>query len=124
MINIPRTPGSHLTAAGGAPADDGTLGGYLEVHQRPPAFVGSDGHPYTVSLEVEKTTDLRTPYSGYLVFPRWADSGAGIIGHVETPLLHHGKTREEVRRTLGALTLPQVCELLRAAILDREQETD
>ena len=48
------------------PADDATLGGYLDKHDRPPAFQGSDGHPYTVSLEVERTGDLREPYAGYL----------------------------------------------------------
>ena len=56
---------------------DSTLGGYLAHHVRPPAFEGLDGHPYTVSPEVEKTPDLTAPFSGYLVFPRWADTGAG-----------------------------------------------
>ena len=41
--------------------DDTTLGGYLAVHGRPPAFEGPDGHPYTVSVEVERTADLRAP---------------------------------------------------------------
>ena len=40
---------------------DATLGGYLDTHDRPPAFEGADGHPYTVSLEVEQTPDLRAP---------------------------------------------------------------
>ena len=65
--------------------DDVTLGGYMRVHNRPPAFDGPDGHPYTVSLETEKTGDLRAPVAGFLVFPRWAENGVGIIGHVETP---------------------------------------
>ena len=69
-------------------AADGTLGGYLSHHSRPPAFEGDDGHPYTVSVEVEKMPDLASPFSGSLVFPRWADTGAGIVGHLETPLLY------------------------------------
>ena len=75
------------TAATDSGKDDTTLGGYFHVHNRPPAYEGSDGHPYTVSLEVEKTGNLRTPYAGYLVFPRWAETGVGIVGHVETRTL-------------------------------------
>jgi len=71
----------------GRTADDSTLGGYFRVHDRPPAFDGPDGHPYSVSIEVEKTANLRTPFAGYLVFPRWAQTGVGIVGHVETPTL-------------------------------------
>lgn len=106
-----------------APAD-GTLGGYLSFHGRPPGFQGVDGHPYTVSLEVEKTPNLQAPFAGYLVFPRWADTGVGIVGHVETPLLFHGETREEVSAHLEALTLLEVNALLSQAIDQRDQETE
>ena len=101
---------------------DGTLGGYLAHHNLPPAFEGPDGHPYTVSLEVEKTPNLQAPFSGYLVFPRWADSGAGIVGHLETPFLLHGKGREGVTAELGALTLLEAYDLLREAILHQLEE--
>ncbi|HET9949851.1 MAG TPA: hypothetical protein VFQ22_13085 [Longimicrobiales bacterium] len=97
-------------------ADDSTLGGYLRVHDRPPAYEGPDGHPYTVSIEVEKTANLRAPYAGYLVFPRWAQTGVGIVGHVETPTLVECRSAEEAARRLGELTLLEVQELLRAAI--------
>jgi len=103
---------------------DGTLGGYLAHHHRPPGFEGLDGHPYTVSLEIEKTPDLLAPFSGYLVFPCWADTGAGIVGHLETPLLLHGKSREEVTAQLEALTLLEVNNLLGEAILRRQHETE
>ena len=103
---------------------EGTLGGYLAHHDRPPAFEGLDGHPYTVSLEVEKTPDLTAPFSGYLVFPRWADTGVGIIGHLETPLLYHGKSRGKVTSQLEALTLLEVNHLLGEAILRRTNETE
>ena len=46
-----------MPASDAAP-DDATLGGYFSVHDRPPAYDGPDGHPYTVSLEVEKTPNL------------------------------------------------------------------
>ncbi len=103
---------------------DGTLGGYLTFHNRPPGLEGVDGHPYTVSLEVEKTPNPHEPFSGYLVFPRWADTGIGIVGHLETPLLCHGRTREEVAAHLEALTLLEVHDLLTQAIRHREQETE
>jgi hypothetical protein len=97
-------------------SDDTTLGGYIRVHDRPPAYEGSDGHPYTVSLETEKTGNLRAPWAGFLVFPRWAQTGVGIVGHVETRDLVEARTMEEARETLGALTLHEVHALLEDAI--------
>ena len=60
--------------------DDHTLGGYFAVHNRPPGFEAADGQPYTVSIETERTGDLRAPVAGYLVFPRWAATGPGNRG--------------------------------------------
>ncbi|MDX1647807.1 MAG: hypothetical protein R3304_11740 [Longimicrobiales bacterium] len=96
--------------------DDTTLAGYFEVHDRPPAYKGSDGHPYTVSVETEKTPDLEAPYAGYLVFPRWAQSGVGIVGHVETPTVVRAASAAEATERLGALTLYDVQDLLEEAI--------
>jgi len=87
------------------PAPDRTLGGYLRHHGRPPAFEGSDGQAYTVSAEVERTGDLLAPCAGFLVFPRWAEGGMGIVDHLETPTLVRGRTAGEVRSALEALTL-------------------
>jgi hypothetical protein len=95
---------------------DTTLGGYFRAHDRPPAFEGPDGHPYTVSIEVEKVPDLRNPYEGYLVFPRWAQNGLGIVGHVETPTLWRGRSREEVHWAAGESSLPDVQSYLNTAI--------
>ncbi len=99
--------------------DDRTLGGYLDVHSRPPAFEGCDGQPYTVSIETERSPDLAAPVVGWLVFPRWAETGLGIVGHVETPLLWRGPTREAVTMEAGAIGLHEVQRLLNAAIADR-----
>lgn len=104
--------------------DDSTLGGYFETHDRPPAFEGSDGHPYTVSIEIERTGDLRQPYCGYLVFPRWAETGVGIIGHVETDTLSEARSEDEVRTVLHALTLYDVQDLLEDAIAARRSDVD
>lgn len=102
-------------------ADDSTLGGYINLHSRPPAFEGTDGHPYTVSIEIEHTGNLRTPYSGYLVFPRWAESGVGIVGHVETPTLAEARTGSQATEILQLLTLQDVKYQLEKAII-RQQE--
>ncbi len=119
-------PPERLTAA---PADihgveDATLGGYLRVHERPPAFEGSDGHPYTVSIEVEKTPDLKAPYRGYLVFPRWAQTGVGIVGHLETGLLWSGTTHADVQEAAGRSTLDEVRALLETAIRNSVDDPD
>jgi hypothetical protein len=73
---------------------------------------------------VEKTPNLRAPYSGYLVFPRWADTGAGIVGHLETPILLEEPSRARAEASLGALPLTEVRALLEAAIRKREHEND
>lgn len=97
--------------------DDTTLGGYESVHRRPPAFEGCDGHPYTVAIETERSADLRTPVGAYLVFPRWARTGVGVIGHVESPLLWRGSTVTEVTAEAGATPLSRVQDLLNEAIV-------
>ena len=114
-----------------APADDDvhagadvTLGGYFETHNRPPAFEGADGHPYTVSVEVEKTPNLRAPWVGFLVFPRWAATGVGITGHVETPILWEGTARDDVLAEAGETPLLRVKALLDEAIRRKAGDAD
>lgn len=107
---------SNDEAAQGGTQGDATLGGYFEVHDRPPAFEGIDGHPYTVSIEVEQVADLLTPFVGYLVFPRWAQTGVGIVGHLETGVLWQGKGSAQVRASAEALTLLEAKRLLDEAI--------
>lgn len=110
---------------GGARApDDATLGGYWDKHDRPPAFEGSDGHPYTVSLEVERTGDLRAPCAAYLVFPRWAETGVGIVGHVETTTVAETRTEAEALEALRGLTLFEVQDLLEDAIARARVDAD
>jgi proline dehydrogenase len=49
-------------------------------------------------LEVEKTPNLHAPFSGFFVFPRWAESGVGIVGHLETPILLEEATQDAGQR--------------------------
>ncbi|MBE22920.1 MAG: hypothetical protein CME22_04460 [Gemmatimonadetes bacterium] len=96
--------------------DEATLGGYTEVHERPPAFEGSDGFPYTVSAEIETSKDLEAPYIVYLVFPRWASTGLGITGHLQTPILYREKTREQAEIAISMLKLSDIKLLLEEGI--------
>ena len=90
-------------------SEDSTLGGYLRMHDRPPAFEGPDGHPYTVSIEVERTGDLVSPHHGYLVFPKWALTGVGIVGHLEP------EERRAVAAVLAAIVEHRAEDALDAA---------
>ncbi|HIF07447.1 MAG TPA: hypothetical protein EYQ64_11010 [Gemmatimonadetes bacterium] len=111
------TPSDDGSEDAGTPDDrDQTLGGYHDVHNRPPAFSGADAQPYTVSIEVESVENLAAPYVAYLVFPRWAETGLGIVDHVETPVLCDGKSRDEVQDRVHALPLYEVKRLLDEAI--------
>jgi len=101
---------------------DGTLGGYLAVHDRPPAFEGSDGQPYTVAVDVEETDDPTRPFVAFLIFLRWAASGAGIMEHIESGDVSSGQTEAEARRGALALSLLAVRAELDAAIARRERD--
>lgn len=109
-------PGRPAPEPGSEDAADATLAGYFQVHDRPPAFEGPDGHPYTVSVEVERVPDLRAPWEGYLVFPRWARNGLGITGHVETPTLWRGASPDAVRAAAGRSSLQTVQDHLYTAL--------
>lgn len=106
--HIDETPDANARAE----PDDLTLAGYFAEHARPPAFGGPDGESYTVSLEIELTPTLEGRYEGYLVFPRWAASGIGVLGHVETGTLATGESSEAVLESLGRLPLTEVKALL------------
>lgn len=106
------------TRAATGEAGDVTLAGYAHEHERPPAFEGNDGYPYTVDVAVEETEDATRPFVAYLLFLRWAATGAGIMGHVESGDVASGRTEEEARAAAGNLTLWELKAELDAA-LDR-----
>jgi hypothetical protein len=91
--------------------DDTTLGGYQQVHQRPPAFGGADGQPYSVSPVVDDVPDATGRYGAALMFVRWGD-GSLPVGHLETDYLTFGRTPEEALAPVLALTLREVKEQL------------
>ena len=100
-------------------AADVTLAGYIKVHNRPPAFEGSDGQPYSVDVDVEAPEDEGGRWAAFLVFLRWAETGAGIMGHLESGDVAYGADEEEARRRALELSLYEVKAELDAAIARR-----
>jgi hypothetical protein len=92
-------------------ADD-TLGGYLRVHQRAPAFGGSDGLAYSVATFVDESPDADGRYGAALLFLRWSTGADRPSGHLETDYLAFGATPDDALVPLLALTLQQVKEHL------------
>lgn len=105
-------------------ASDVTLAGYIRVHNRPPAFEGSDGQPYTVDVDVESPEDEGGRWAAFLVFLRWAETGAGIMGHLESGDVAHGADEEEARRGALELSLYEVKAELDAAIERRRPQQE
>lgn len=93
-----------------------TLGGYMAKHERAAAFGGSDGHAYSVGIYVEDQPDPDGRFAASLLFVRWSEGGERPVGHVETPPLARGRTREEAEERLKALSLYDVKAALDEAI--------
>jgi hypothetical protein len=103
------------------PDPDLTFRGYVETHERVPAFEGSDGQPYSVDIDAEQTDDPARPWAAFLVFVRWADTGAGIMGHVTSGDVAYGATEDAARTAALELTLYQLKSELDRAIQHRRQ---
>ncbi len=101
---------------------DGTLGGYFQVHDRPPR---SRARTATRTRSRSKSSRPETswPPTGLLVFPRWAQTGVGIVGHAESPTLVECRSHREAEERLGALTLVEVQRILEDAVA-RAQHTE
>jgi hypothetical protein len=127
-----------LTGAAEAPAKDMTLGGYIEEHDRVPAFEGSDGQPYTIDIDVVEEGGgfgvdrgaagapagdavAEGSFVAFLVFIRWAATGAGIMDHIESGDVARGRTGEEARRSALELSLYEIKAELDAAIERRRE---
>ena len=87
---------------------DGTLGGYQRMHQRAPAFSGSDGRAYSVSTFVDDDPDPAGRYGAALLFIRWSEGGEKPDGHLETDYLAFGPTADAALEPVLALTLQEV----------------
>jgi len=89
-------------------SEDDTLGGYLRVHQRAPAFGGPDGLAYSVATFVDESPDAAGRYGAALLFLRWATGAERPSGHIETDYLAYGPTPDDALAPLLSLTLEQV----------------
>ena len=100
---------------------DATLGGYMERHDRPAAFEGLDGAAYTVDIDVEPLED-GTGFASFLLFIRWADTGAGIMDHRESDDVAAAPTVDAARAAALALPLERVKEILDETIRRRMRD--
>jgi hypothetical protein len=91
---------------------EATLGGYMALHDRAPAFEGSDGRAYSVALWVDDEPDARGRFPGALLFIRWNPSGDAPDGHHESDWLVWGASASDTRDRLGALSLYDVKAML------------
>ncbi|MGH7582574.1 MAG: hypothetical protein ACREL5_05060 [Gemmatimonadales bacterium] len=101
-----------------------TLGGYMAMHERAAAFTGSDGLPYSVALWIDDEPDDRGRFGGALLFVRWTNAGDTTDGHLETDYLVWGRTADEARERLGALSLYDVKAHLDELIAAPRPEAD
>ena len=106
-----------------SPGDDDTLGGYQRLHERPPAFGGSDGRAYTVAPYVAEEPDGSGRYAAALLFVAWAEGATRPSGHLETEYLAFGGTAEEALAPLLVLTLHEVKAHLDGCIVLAQRAT-
>lgn len=99
-----------------------TLAGYMEIHDRAPAFTGADGEAYSCAIYVDDQPGERGLYGAALLFVRWDRAGRHPVGHVETEPLVFGATREEAERRLGGWSLFDVKAALDQAIAARPRD--
>lgn len=106
---------------------DGTLGGYLAKHGRPPAFGGIDGAAYSVEMLLVSREDddsLPQAFGGALLFVRWSADGAQPVGHLETDYLVHGESRADVKTELAGIPLVDIKDRLDQLVAARREVPD
>ena len=86
------------------------------MHERAPAFTGSDGQAYSVGTFVDEAPDAQGRYGAALLFVRWSEAGDRPVGHVETDYLFWGATPADALAPLLALTLEAVKRALDGCI--------
>lgn len=94
----------------------------MEIHERAAAFAGSDGRAYSVDILVEEDPDEQGRYAAALLFIRWSPDGTLPDGHLETDWLARGKTPDDARERIGALSLYDVKAALDQLIADGRPE--
>lgn len=96
--------------------DDTTLGGYQDVHDRPPAFEGPDGRAYSVAVYVDDAPDAGGQFGAALLFVQWSVEGDRVVSHLESPYLAYADTPKRAEADLRHLSLVEVKRHLDAAV--------
>ena len=104
--------------------DDSTLGGYLDMHSRPPAFEGADGKAYSAAIFVDEQPDESGRFGAAVLFVLWSESGDRPVGHLESPYLAYGDTPQEADAEVRRLSLHELKRQLDRAITERKGRTD
>ncbi|OLC99401.1 MAG: hypothetical protein AUI88_01760 [Gemmatimonadetes bacterium 13_1_40CM_3_70_8] len=78
------------------------------MHERAPAFGGTDGRAYSVATFVDDVPNAKGQYGAALLFVRWSEGGDRPVGHLETEYLVWGTTPAEALAPVLALTLQEV----------------
>ncbi len=97
-------------------SDDTTLGGYQDVHDRPPAFEGPDGRAYSVAIYVDESPDADGRFGAALLFVQWSVEGDRVVSHLESPYLAVAETPGRAEADLRQLSLAEVKRHLDAAV--------
>ncbi len=103
--------------------DDATLGGYLAVHDRPPAFEGTDGEAYSVAEYVDDDPDETGRFGAALLFVRWSTAGDQPVGHLETEYLAFGANPADAVTSIRALSLHEIKAHLDRLIASRKEQS-
>ena len=103
--------------------DANTVGGYIAVHARPPAFEGKDGSSYSVEIMTDETGDPAQRWAGYLLFVRYGHGDPVASGHLETGYLRYADTEEGARTLVGAMPLNSVLAELNTLIAEESSES-
>jgi hypothetical protein len=77
-----------------------------------------------VDVDVEAPEDEGGRWAAFLVFLRWAETGAGIMGHLESGDVAYGAGEEEARNAALGLSLYDVKAELDAAIERRRPQQE
>ena len=114
---------SRFLPADHSKGDERTIGGYVAVHARPPAFDARDGLSYSVEILADRADAPEGAFGAFLLFIQWKRFGEqGVAGHLETPFLAFGPDGRTAKDALGTMSVEEVQRLLDAMLLEREAE--
>ena len=100
--------------------DEGTIGGYAAVHDRPAAFEGSDGFSYSVELVVEDTGTGAERWAAFFLYIKWARVGAQTPeGHLESNYVVRASNEADALNAIGATPIQDVKDLLDDLIAEK-----